>query len=644
MNKFYSYTAFAVTFLLIHFTECKASTDTIPAGSYIINLGVTPQTIGNGLKPYGLVYKLVKNYKIPVKWVINSAKTKDGIDFTHNGIDYRGGTFIVTGNFRTPAINAVISAWEAQGVVGNTSVSELVLDVFKTLYYAPNWTMDKANGMLVANYFVNAGIPASAYGGDSANWKNPADLGACDDIFVLPHADPTWSTHKNLTYWNQNYKGNIWAACHAVSELENTIDPVTGTQLNFLSTTGLVPWDDHKKDASPPYQYQDHGSPIMQFMQTLDQATNIGSEKTYLPKAGGAWRSTTTLGVYDVTNTNIPALSNGPAAILAYGRAYGDNNRGWVMYEAGHDHNSNGSVAEQVAAQRAFFNYSFFVAVDRFVNFEAQINGLPEVLIPNEPVSLSFSIPPGIDLSYYTIQWTSTCGGSFSPSGKSQSVTFTPAVGNGQCIVTVTITDGCGREVFSSESAYVNSVLSSPNATLKGSYNKPGQQVMLNWSPTNNQSVARYEIQRSTDGANFKTIALFMPDQPTVHAVYTYKDQYHVRGAVYYRLLVINEAKGMSYSNIIKINEGQQQETTLTVLSNPVRGNLTFQYQGEETGSMTALFMTISGAVAGNKQIPVSKGISTIQMGNYSHLPAGIYVLRVTVAGKTVTQKVNLIK
>lgn len=42
--------------------------------------GVTPQTVGNGLKPYGLVYDLVKNFKVPVKWVINTTKAKDGIE------------------------------------------------------------------------------------------------------------------------------------------------------------------------------------------------------------------------------------------------------------------------------------------------------------------------------------------------------------------------------------------------------------------------------------------------------------------------------------------------------------------------------------------------------------------------------------
>ena len=33
-------------------------------------------TIANGLKPYGLIYDLLKNYKVPVKWIINPSKSK----------------------------------------------------------------------------------------------------------------------------------------------------------------------------------------------------------------------------------------------------------------------------------------------------------------------------------------------------------------------------------------------------------------------------------------------------------------------------------------------------------------------------------------------------------------------------------------
>lgn len=642
MKKLYPSFVFICIILLLGVMHCWGAQDTIKAGSFLIRMGVMPQTINNALKPYGLVYDLVKNHKVPVKWVINTGKTKDGADFTHNGIDYRGGTFIVPFEFRTTTVNNVISSWQAQGVVVETSVSQMVLDVFKTIYYAPNWTMDKQNGSIAANYFTNAGIPASAYGGDTTNWKTPAQLNACDDIFVMPHSDPAWSTHNNLYYWNRDYKGNIWAACHAVSEMENMTSPDNTIQLNFLSTAGLVDWSLHKKDASPPYQYQDHGHPVMQFMSTLDEATNIGSEKTYLPALGSAWRNTTTLGVYDTTNVKVPSLSAGPAAIVAWGRAYGDEDRGYVMYEAGHDHNANGTEAERVAAQRAFFNYSFYVAVDRFVEFNTQVSGLPEVIMPNQPYQLSFAVPPGIDLNNYTIQWSATCGGTFS-STNSQSVTYTAPQGGGACIVTVTLTDGCGRDVFSSKGTFIAALLATSSANLSGSYHARAQQVQLAWTDANSITADHYEIQRSEAGSSFTTRALFFPDQQTVQGGFAYKDQYAVQGAVLYRLKIVSTAGTVRYSNIVKI-VNVDAAPQLALLSNPVKGNIVFKYQSPVSGPVTAVLVDMNGRAVGKKIIPVQKGISTLQMSTDGSCPAGMYVLRVIATNNSCTQKVQLVK
>jgi hypothetical protein len=44
-------------------------------GADIIDMGQVTQTVANALKPYGLVYDLVTNYKTPVDWAINPAKT-----------------------------------------------------------------------------------------------------------------------------------------------------------------------------------------------------------------------------------------------------------------------------------------------------------------------------------------------------------------------------------------------------------------------------------------------------------------------------------------------------------------------------------------------------------------------------------------
>ena len=414
--------------------------ETVTSGAFIIDMGVLPQTVGNGLKPYGMLYDLIKNYSVPIKWVVNGSKIKDGIDFTYNAKDYKGGPFIVPAEYRNATINARIAYWQTQGVVGTTTTAAITVPVLYTLRAVPTWTINTSNSYIAESYLTNAGIPATAY-----NFLLPDQLTCCNDLFVMPHADPTWLTHKSLLTWNQTCKGSIWAGCHAVSVLEGLFDPSSPTtKMNFLSDPSLLSYKSHAA-GSPPYTYAYPTDPVMQFMGTYDGAQQNGSEQMYMPVAGGMWRATTKIGVYDPTQANVPANSPGPAASTVFGRAFGDNNRGYVMYESGHNL-ANGTVSEQVAAQRAFLNFSFLQSHDKVV--VPIVATIPDTMYSSTGSLITFTLPAPFLVSDYTIQWSAVCGGTFTPNGTQQTVTYTPpsVTTATPCLISVQITDACGRK------------------------------------------------------------------------------------------------------------------------------------------------------------------------------------------------------
>jgi hypothetical protein len=420
-----------------------AQTETFPAGSYIINMGITPQTQANALRPYGLIYDLLKNNKIPVKWVIGQSKGIDGVDFTFNGVQYRGGTFIISAPFRNSSVNSKISG---SGVTGTTTTSPLTVNVTYTLTSAPRWTLDDQNGKIAEGFFSQAGIPSSAY-----NFKDPQSLAGCDDIFVMPHADPKWSSHSNLYNWNRNNRGAIWAGCKAVSELENMNNG--SLQTNFLATNvggvgNALLFSNQHDDGSPPYTRLNPSSPAAQYMGSTDAAHPGGAEQIYLPKPGGGWRSTTQVIAYDPSQTDVPARSPGQAAVIVFGRGFGLNTSGWVMYEAGHDIKKAGGTAT-IAAIRAFFNFSLLSSVDK----------VPFISVANVPTTMSIGVGYAVSVtatspvsSPLTYQWTSSCGGTFANSSAA-STTFTPPnVGSvTSCMITVTVSDACGRQTSSAK-------------------------------------------------------------------------------------------------------------------------------------------------------------------------------------------------
>ena len=366
-----------VLILFINFfcTNIRAqkTNEVLSKGSYAVNMGVIPQTPSNALKPYGFIYELLKNYPIEIKWVINPDKIKDGIDFKIENEEFRSGSFIIPVSYITADLKQVISKWEQSGMVGNYLEKDMELPVFSELSIAPKWTLDQQNGKIALAYFKLAGIPASAHGGDDTNnWKMPEELGICDDIFIMPHAEPSFDTHKNLYFWNQKFKGAIWAGCHAGSQLENLYghasedDKSKLIQLNFLSagvagarTTGLIPFYQHRY-ATPPYAHELAADPVSQYLGSSDEALINGSERIFYPKKANEWRQGTRKIILDHSAPDVPQLSNGPGCVLIYGHGFDNPKNGLVMYQASHDF--SGDAPANVAAIRAFFNWSFYAA------------------------------------------------------------------------------------------------------------------------------------------------------------------------------------------------------------------------------------------------------------------------------------------
>ncbi|MGE5520245.1 MAG: hypothetical protein ACM3VS_09995, partial [Candidatus Dadabacteria bacterium] len=204
----------------------SAAQVTIPAGSYIVDMGVNTTAKPAGLRPYGMIHELVKYYKVPIVWVIREGKAKDAVDYTISGVAYKGGLFIIPGNYITGPVQTLITGWTSgtsttspNGYTMGLVTARLISSPYTfsgakidTIKSAPLWTLDDQNGAISQGFLINAGIPASAY-----NWLAPSLLGDCNDIFVMPHADPTWATHGNLYNWNLTYKGAIWLGCHAGS-------------------------------------------------------------------------------------------------------------------------------------------------------------------------------------------------------------------------------------------------------------------------------------------------------------------------------------------------------------------------------------------------------------------------------------------
>ena len=403
------------------------------AGAAVIDMGITPQNVNNGLKPYGLVYDLVTNHGIPVYWIIKNNKSfvdasnkVDQTDITVKGTTTRLGSIstgtkhLKSGPFLIPAefiedAYAVIETWQTANsgltvywnldAITNAPVRGVITSFPNIVIYPVGGIITSTTDTDIEVGFYNrAGIPESS---GSFRKGNPEDITTCDQFYVLSHhTDPN-------TNWDQddvNYLfdfvergGNIWMGCHdvSISESLTTSGGKAYPKLNFLSTTGLMPYKNlpstpiydapplpiHNKNfinANVDYELTSASDPIMQFMKEIHPALNGNSEHVYLPLAGG-WRGSTTIGFYDPSHPDVLGNfpnSPGKAAIIAYGRAYGESSYGQVLYQGSHISKDNSNPldpATYIGENRLFGNFLL----------QSALETAPVITIPTLPTNLT---------------------------------------------------------------------------------------------------------------------------------------------------------------------------------------------------------------------------------------------------------------
>lgn len=604
------------------------ATETIPSGSFIINMGVTPQTVANGLKPYGLIWDLIENYRVPIKWVIEPSKTKDGIDFTHNGINYRGGTFIVPADFIDPALATVITSWQAQGVVGAYSVSSISVPVYMTITNYPRVMIDilSGNDAIIDAYYANAGIPTTAY------FKGtPSELDICYDLWANPHGDPTWATHSNLHAFVTTHKSYIWSQCHAVSMLEDVFQPVAPfQQLNFLTTSGLQCYSNnkclpiaqtHTNSPSAPYTYYYPTDPVMQFMSTATGAmTSNGSEKWFIPVTTGSWRANTKRLCTTGTGT-----SPREGVLMVYGPAYGDYNNGLVMYQGGHDM-SSGTVTEMVAAQRAFHNFCLLAGKARELLFSS--SDIPTSFTSGETFPVSVTVTSGVPA--YTYQWTSSIGGTFADP-TADSTTFTapivsaPTSGIIRCIVT----DACGRVNFITQTVSFGPAPLPVTLLDFTAEARNNSEVAANWSTATEKNNEYFILEKSVDGNEFTEVARIKGAGNSSSPLdYSHTDSNPYKGTSYYRLTQMDfDGKFKTYP-AVPVHISNSLIKDLTIYPNPFNNSFVAEFFSESVEDIWIQVINISGALVHSEHATSEKGHNVYRFNAPVKLAEGTYIFK----------------
>jgi hypothetical protein len=165
---------------------------------------------------------------------------------------------------------------------------------------------------------------------------------------------------------------------------------------------------------------------------------------------------------------------------------------------------------------------------------------------------------------------------------------------------------------------------------FQGNINKANK-ATLQWTIANNETVDQFEVQRSYDGNEFKTIGIVFASEKKDIEDYMFYETISSFDKIMYRLKMIGKANEVGYSKILVF---QTKLTTINnnikIIGNPVNDKLTFSYTAFVARSIDIKIYDMSGRVMMNSKLNSLEGNNIFSFTLSPALKPNLYLVEVS--------------
>jgi len=172
-----------------------------------------------------------------------------------------------------------------------------------------------------------------------------------------------------------------------------------------------------------------------------------------------------------------------------------------------------------------------------------------------------------------------------------------------------------------------------------------GKNILLNWKVQDNEHARFFEIQKSSDGINFKTIGQVNRQEFTeTNSSYLFQTALN-QPLSYYRIKLHNADKSISYSKIYRNGSVYGSENNKLILyPNPAKDVLLLQAHSPANSVMKFTLYNSAGANVIVKDHILQKGTNTTKLADLTGIENGIYLAVIQLGDEIIKQKVVINK
>lgn len=165
--------------------------------------------------------------------------------------------------------------------------------------------------------------------------------------------------------------------------------------------------------------------------------------------------------------------------------------------------------------------------------------------------------------------------------------------------------------------------------------------VSLQWTADNDTSIARYEVERSANGANFEKVGSVTARQLAGQQSYTFTDTDTPGSLYYYRLKMVDIPGTFQYSPVVLLKRNQQPAAIrIKVSPNPISQWFTVSFDSKMSGMVNLRMTDLYGREVWKEQAQANDVYDMNFSLRNKSLSKGVYVIQVQAKGEEGTVKV----
>lgn len=166
--------------------------------------------------------------------------------------------------------------------------------------------------------------------------------------------------------------------------------------------------------------------------------------------------------------------------------------------------------------------------------------------------------------------------------------------------------------------------------------------IQLGWSTYSEENIDHFDIERSTDGVNFRQNGKVevTGGQFTSNRNYSFLDITAQRGVNYYRLAIVDIHGNYRYSKTIMLNVDIRGISVMIVYPNPFSRRVKIRVNCDKAEKVVINVLNSNGVLMSTQPAITSIGDNNIDITHVENLPGGVYFIEVVSSTRSLKTKV----